>query len=595
MKLDEILASWENRPEAFTGQKVDEATFIGPNSQAWQSGAYQEALKLEKQGVSPEDIWARTGTGRSIDGKWRQEISDNESYMRNIGKDTKINFSKLNDAKTQYDGPRFSHSVTDTRGRPTKDFINDLVNDISVAHNAPEMNIGGGSLMDVLEHQKLNEAYPGIQTSRIDFLPSKYPNGEVRAHGLQGQHLPTIEGELDNRAYTSDGMSIIDMMNGDKQFNGQFPRTGKVYDHKKVEQGFGPAKNELEQRVRQNMSVPNISIVAPSDKEKKWRSGGRSYNTIFDTLLHENQHSIQSLEGFGMGDSSVIDKLMSGAIGDKNIALADMDNADKEKQRTALYKLQPGEAEARLTSRRRMLDDQGRRQNFPFKQTQELNKPNGTYGFDIDPVKAGRLWASHSPVDRPVIDPPTVLPGAKAGTPVNRPPETSVEPEYSTTTLGLPVNPNDPKNTGGYSPEEPRVEVAPPEQEPFMPTEPDFTKRPGYIEPETIIDLPTQTPSAPEPEQMPIDTHGHGHEEDHGEQIPLPPNEGFPWGKLFGGDLSIEETWDAIPGTDIEDWKKKMPPVGNGVGGFMKEELTQDQIDKLLQEMLRNGKIRSNR
>ena len=68
MKLDEILASWENRPEAFTGQKVDTATFIGPNSQAWESGAYQEALKLEKKGVSPKEIWQRTGTGRSIDG-----------------------------------------------------------------------------------------------------------------------------------------------------------------------------------------------------------------------------------------------------------------------------------------------------------------------------------------------------------------------------------------------------------------------------------------------------------------------------------------------------------------------------------------------
>ena len=65
MKLDEILASWENRPEAFTGQKVDVATFIGPNSAAWQSGAYQQALEMEKKGVSPKDIWQRTGTGRN--------------------------------------------------------------------------------------------------------------------------------------------------------------------------------------------------------------------------------------------------------------------------------------------------------------------------------------------------------------------------------------------------------------------------------------------------------------------------------------------------------------------------------------------------
>ena len=69
----------------------------------------------------------------------------------------------------------------------------------------------------------------------------------------------------------------------------------------------------------------------------------------------------------------------------------------------------------------------------------------------------------------------------------------------------------------------------------------------------------------------------------------------FPGGKLFGGDMNIGEVWDAIPGTDIEDWKKKMPPVGEGVGGFMKEEMTEEEFNQLLQEMLRNGKIRSNR
>ena len=561
MKLDEILASWEDRPEAFTGQKVDTATFIGPNSQAWESGAYQEALKLEKKGMSPEDIWARTGTARSIDGKWRQEISDNESSVLDVPKNSMINYTKLNNKRDAYDGNRFGHKELWKNGLG----IEGLVNEVTEAYGglgATELNINGGTLADTLQHEKLFEAYPGIETSRFKFSPSK-----ESLPGLQGAHMPTedgvsfgpgIEPWKENRAFTSDGLAVLDSINGDKLFGGQLKRDGTEYDYNKVIAGLGPSQHPQEDQVRQNMSRPNIDIVAPTDKEKGWRSGGRSYNSIYDTILHENQHSVQSLEGFGMGNGVVIDNLLSGKIGDKSIGLADMANTDKEKQRDALYRLQPGEAEARLTSRRRMLDDQGRRQNFPFNQTQELNQPNGTYGFDIDPVKAGNLWESHSPVERPVI-----IPGAKAGTPVNRPPRTSVEPEPH------------------YAP-------------PFMPTDPDFTKRPGYTEPETIIDLPTQTPSAPEPEQMPIDTHGHeeGHQEP---EIPLPPRAGFPWKRLLSGEMGVEETWDAIPGTDIEDWKKKMPPVGNGVGGFMKEEMTEEEFNQLLQEMLRNGKIRSNR
>ena len=71
MKLDEIINSWENRPQAFTGQKTDVATFIGPNSESWDKGMYEEALKMEQSGYSPEHIWSKTGNGKGLDGEWR--------------------------------------------------------------------------------------------------------------------------------------------------------------------------------------------------------------------------------------------------------------------------------------------------------------------------------------------------------------------------------------------------------------------------------------------------------------------------------------------------------------------------------------------
>jgi hypothetical protein len=50
--------------------------FIGENSKSWNKGAEELALKMEKAGNTPEDIWTATGTFRGPEGKLRQEISD---------------------------------------------------------------------------------------------------------------------------------------------------------------------------------------------------------------------------------------------------------------------------------------------------------------------------------------------------------------------------------------------------------------------------------------------------------------------------------------------------------------------------------------
>ena len=352
------------------------------------------------------------------------------------------------------------------------------------------------------------------------------------------------------------------------------------------------------------MSTPNMTLFG-TDKGRNV-----SRENIFDTILHENQHSIQEVEGFGMGHSGTIEKIFQNKqdsglgkikdyITEKGV---DWDSLTPEDQKRLVYLMQPGEAESRATSRRMNLNDTQRRQNFPFEQTQGIladdfgSAPKDSYGYDVPVDVARDLWRHNNP-NMPQA--PEVIPGAKAGTPVNRPRRPNPEPV---------VEPYD-------QPIGPRVDVAPPEQEPFMPTEPDFTKRPGYEDP-TLPQPIGEDPYSksidegtyinPDPPRIPIPTHypeeaitppallepeehGEGHE-------PIKPKEGFDWGKLLDGDLDVGEVWDAIPGTDIEDWKKKMPPVGEGVGGFMnEEEMTPEQFNKLMEEMLRNGKIRSNR
>jgi hypothetical protein len=56
--------------------------FIGQKSKAWNKDAAELAKKLEKDGESAEVIWEKTGTFKSPDGKWRQEISDQNIELR---------------------------------------------------------------------------------------------------------------------------------------------------------------------------------------------------------------------------------------------------------------------------------------------------------------------------------------------------------------------------------------------------------------------------------------------------------------------------------------------------------------------------------
>ena len=61
--------------------------FIGEKSKSWNKKAADTALQMEKQGATPQDIWANTGTVRGPDGKLRQEISDAEALLTNKQKD----------------------------------------------------------------------------------------------------------------------------------------------------------------------------------------------------------------------------------------------------------------------------------------------------------------------------------------------------------------------------------------------------------------------------------------------------------------------------------------------------------------------------
>lgn len=55
--------------------------FIGKTAKNWNAAAEAKALEMEKAGANPQAIWQETGTWKSPDGQWRQEISDKGSKI----------------------------------------------------------------------------------------------------------------------------------------------------------------------------------------------------------------------------------------------------------------------------------------------------------------------------------------------------------------------------------------------------------------------------------------------------------------------------------------------------------------------------------
>jgi hypothetical protein len=76
----ELVSSALNPAAAIKGGLIGiGGTFIGKNAINWNKIAESEFLKLEKSGLSPQEIWSKTGTVRGFDGKLRQEVSDKDA------------------------------------------------------------------------------------------------------------------------------------------------------------------------------------------------------------------------------------------------------------------------------------------------------------------------------------------------------------------------------------------------------------------------------------------------------------------------------------------------------------------------------------
>lgn len=108
--------------------------FIGAGSKAFDKAMAFTATKLEKKGLSPQEIWKETGTVRGPDGMWRQEISD---------------------------------KLTTLKGQPYKDVIMGAY-DRGVLKTGDQLY--KTTVEDVFFHNALKEAYPEVMNIETQMM-----------------------------------------------------------------------------------------------------------------------------------------------------------------------------------------------------------------------------------------------------------------------------------------------------------------------------------------------------------------------------------------------------------------------------------------
>lgn len=132
------------------------------NPKSLQKTKIYEAQNLEMDGAHPETIWNKTGFFRGADGRWRYEINDSKSALKESAFDEHIN---LNDARS---GGETTRTLSIKENRP--DFF------------GKKKTV---TLDQVYDHPELYKAYPDLARLKVERLPDQFVKDGVK--GMMGE------------------------------------------------------------------------------------------------------------------------------------------------------------------------------------------------------------------------------------------------------------------------------------------------------------------------------------------------------------------------------------------------------------------------
>lgn len=315
--------------------------FSGPESKTWDRDAAFRAVRMEKRGATPEEIWAATGTARGPDKMWRQEISDAKAKfndtdaIRQQREQIQQRIGELSESvKPDRTGQRdlFPKNLTEAR-RPIKSEIDALRNSVSRNYGyGADSRFAGNFAPIAYDHPELYAAYPELKKFVVRQGGSSDP-------GLLGQqYRESID--IFNEAM---------MQPGGARSTATHEFQHAIQDFEK----FAPGGNDsmmYQMGIRARERIPEINDEL------------RSLATMADNPFISEQLRRESKEKYTalMREREAIRNVSGGAF-----------------KPFEAYRALGGEAESRLTQRRLNLTPEQRRAAFPFKYT-------GQQGYGLD-------------------------------------------------------------------------------------------------------------------------------------------------------------------------------------------------------------------
>jgi hypothetical protein len=326
--------------------------FVGAGSKAFDKAMAFTATKLEKKGLSPQEIWKETGTVRGPDGLWRQEISDKEAKFvtapemldkaallkQNIAE----NKQKIKESKEYPD--LFPKELTSAQKALREE--NKANKELVDTYTGNQAWTGAPAKLAV-EHPELYKAYADLE------------NINVRQGTTNPNFLGSFEPKKGLLEVTTEGLK-------------KDPRSTALHEMQHAiqeQEGFGVGGN-----------INTMERLMSDAKYKTWmlkesneyKVANKELTNIWDDFFQKKL----SFDDAQAAEEQLLKKYP--IVNEYRDALSTVNHLGDD-PREAYARLM-GEAEARLTQSRKDLTPEERRKYFPFElQDKNLNP----YGLDF--------------------------------------------------------------------------------------------------------------------------------------------------------------------------------------------------------------------
>jgi len=287
--------------------------FVGAGSKAFDKAMAFTATKMEKKGLSPQEIWKETGTVRGPDGLWRQEISDKEAIVKG--------------------------------NKPFEDVVLGAY-DKGVLKTGNQLN--KTNVQDVFQHNALKEAYPELMDIETRMLPiSSDARGTLRKDVMNKQQVLEVRKDLSPEDARS--TMLHELQHGIQEAEG-FAAGGNADTMDRL---IGKAKER-------------DFLIKQSDE---WKSANDLVNNVYDKYFagQLNLDELKLAEKQLQEQYPILREQITASDTARKIGNDPVD----------AYKRLMGEAEARLTQTRRNLTPEERKQYFPFEYMDLERNPYG--------------------------------------------------------------------------------------------------------------------------------------------------------------------------------------------------------------------------